>query len=342
MAKIQSYINYIADARARRSIRSLFSVFLNDDDPTTFKACTFSGAVTFEAAVEVAGEVTFAGGISIGATASAAIAITGLSGTGYDTAQILVAADAAGTALAYGTSAATYVVERVNATFAITGDGLHYFMGKYNTYTTSAAMSDGMIMGSYQKITIAHDTLESQAVRGRICITGAQAAGTSNQHIGVIGQCELSAVAIDSASTGLYCGIRGMASSESGCTADAPMNGGYFSTDAKSNIVGEVSAIKARMIGYTDYGLKMHVYTSNATAGISIQTDESAVLPAGVLFTSDGTGSITNAFKLPDDGALASDSATSPLTDIKDTASTGFIRVEVGSATKYIALYDAN
>lgn len=40
MSKIQNYINYIADPRARRSIRSLFSIFLNDDDPTTFKAIT--------------------------------------------------------------------------------------------------------------------------------------------------------------------------------------------------------------------------------------------------------------------------------------------------------------
>lgn len=45
MSKIQEYINYIADPRARRSIRSLFSQFLNDDDPTTFKDIVFSAGV---------------------------------------------------------------------------------------------------------------------------------------------------------------------------------------------------------------------------------------------------------------------------------------------------------
>ena len=50
MSKIQTYINYIADPRARRSIRSLFSIFLNDDDPTTFKGITIGGSLTIGAA----------------------------------------------------------------------------------------------------------------------------------------------------------------------------------------------------------------------------------------------------------------------------------------------------
>ena len=238
-------------------------------------------------------------GINIGTTTTG-LAFTGISGAGgddMDTGQIVVADDAAGTALAYGTVDGSYVIERVNVTAGLTGASLRYLIGKYDTYTTSSVFTNGMIMGSYQKITLDHTTLESNAVRGRICIDAAQVGGTSNQHIAVIGQCELAAVAIASASTGLYCGVRGMASSESGCTANAPMNGGYFSTNAVSDITGEVSAIKARMIGFTDYGLKMHVYTSNATAGICIQTDESAVLPIGLEFTSgDGSGSITAAF----------------------------------------------
>jgi len=50
MSKIQTYINYIADPRARRSIRSLFTKFLNDDDPTTFKGITINGSVTIGSA----------------------------------------------------------------------------------------------------------------------------------------------------------------------------------------------------------------------------------------------------------------------------------------------------
>ena len=306
---------------------------------------TFAGNVVFEGDLEITGDVEFTGGINLSGAMTTGIAFTGVCGAGgsdMDTGQIVIAADASGTALAYGAVDGSYVIERVNVTAGLTGSSLRYLIGKYDTYTTSSVFTNGMIMGTYQKITLDHTTLESNAVRGRICIDAAQVSDTSNQHIGVIGQCELAAVAVASASTGLYCGVRGMASSESGCTASAPMNGGYFSTNAKSNIVGEVSAIKARMIGFTDYGLKLHVYTSNATSGICIQTDESAVLPAGIEFTTDGSGSITNAFTLPDDGALASDSATSPLTDIKNTSSTGFIRVDVNGTTRYIALYTAN
>lgn len=42
MSKIQQYISYIADSRARRSIRSIFLKFMNDDDANTFKSVEFA------------------------------------------------------------------------------------------------------------------------------------------------------------------------------------------------------------------------------------------------------------------------------------------------------------
>jgi len=285
-------------------------------DSALFYGWSHVGVVDYGLLLKSSGTGSLTAGISIGATTTG-IALTGISGAGgsdMDTGQIVIAADASGTPLAYGTVDGSYVIERTNVTAGLTGVSLRYLIGKYDTYTTSSVFTNGMIMGTYQKITLDHTTLETNAVRGRICIDAAQTGDTSNQHTGVIGQCELAAVAIASKSTGLHCGVRGMASSESGCTANAPMNGGYFSTDAKSNIVGEVSAIKARMIGYTDYGLKMHVFTSNATSGICIQTDESSVLPAGIEFTNDSSGSITNAFSFLAAGtAPVSTTGTSPI-----------------------------
>ena len=76
MSKIQPYINYIADPRARRSIRSLFTKFLNDDDPTTFKGITFGAATT---PISVAG--AFTTGFEISADGTTGISITsGFSG----------------------------------------------------------------------------------------------------------------------------------------------------------------------------------------------------------------------------------------------------------------------
>jgi len=46
MSKIQTYIRNIGDLRAQRALRSLFSKFLNDDDPTTFKSISFGSSDT--------------------------------------------------------------------------------------------------------------------------------------------------------------------------------------------------------------------------------------------------------------------------------------------------------
>lgn len=71
MSKMQNYINYIADPRARRSIRSLFSSFMNDDASMTFKPFVFGAGTT---PISLTG--AFTTGISIAADGTTGIAIT--------------------------------------------------------------------------------------------------------------------------------------------------------------------------------------------------------------------------------------------------------------------------
>lgn len=86
--KMQNFINYIADPRARRSIRSLFSSFMNDDASMTFKTIVFGaggGKI-----VDAASSLTISGGNTTGdslvlqgssADAGQKITILGASGT---------------------------------------------------------------------------------------------------------------------------------------------------------------------------------------------------------------------------------------------------------------------
>lgn len=81
--KIQTYINYIADPRARRSIRSLFSKFLNDDSPSTFKDITFGAGTT---------GITMSGALTTGLTLSGAMT-TGLDLSGAMTTGLSITGD---------------------------------------------------------------------------------------------------------------------------------------------------------------------------------------------------------------------------------------------------------
>lgn len=83
MSKIQTYINYIADPRARRSIRELFRHFMNDDEARTFKDIVFGNGTTI---LSLAG--TFTTGLSISGAGATPISITGAFTTG-----ISIAAD---------------------------------------------------------------------------------------------------------------------------------------------------------------------------------------------------------------------------------------------------------
>jgi len=71
MAQYQSSLNRVPANRTRVALRQIFTKFLNDDDPTTFKAVTFGAATT---PISLTG--AFTTGISIAADGTTAIAVT--------------------------------------------------------------------------------------------------------------------------------------------------------------------------------------------------------------------------------------------------------------------------
>jgi len=76
MSKIQTYINYIADPRARRSIRTMFTKLLNNDATSTHAAIVCGASAT---PISVAG--AFTTGLEISADGTTGISITsGFSG----------------------------------------------------------------------------------------------------------------------------------------------------------------------------------------------------------------------------------------------------------------------
>ena len=279
-------------------------------------------------------------GIEIAGTFTTAINISAVQTdeTGLDAAAV-IQHGTYNTALAYGTQTDHLVLKSTHASVACTGV---YCMGDVNFIETSG-VSTGYIMAGYDYLSIGHDLGWSVARRSRVVITAACDLG---EIACVQGSMEVGAFALtqDAASANLS-GIYGRLEIAVGATMAHQACAGYFDCSyvKATGLTGEVSGVKVYAGGgtYVDYGFNFECISNNMIAGYHVYTNDSAVLDVGMLFTMD-SGSITNAFKLPDDGALASDSATSPLSDIVAQASAGFIRVEIGSATKYIALYDAN
>lgn len=239
------------------------------------------------------------------------------------------------------TQASSTCIERRDITATITGG--NYLMGSYNVYTTGASFgTTGFIMGHYSKIDVAHLLQESYAVRGRVTITGAQAGDTSNQHIGVFGGVELSAVAIASAATGGYYGVCGYAQNVAGCTADQPMIGGYFTVDDKANIAGDSCAIKGRVSGYGNYGCRIDIYTSNSEAAYFVYTSDAAKLPSGIKFEASATGGaskINHAFEFV--AADESDGASVVASTVDNLNADGVIKIDCAGTDYYIPFWDA-
>jgi len=242
---------------------------------------------------------TITTGISIGACSGANLRITGASGTGFNIANILIAADSAGTALAYGSNAASVCTERVNATAQITGG--NYWMGKYASYATSGSYgSTGFIMGTYDKITVGHLVQEVYAQRGRVSITASLSGDTGNQYIGSIGYVDVAgSLTLALADTGGIYGVLGHVDVGAGTSIDQPVQGGYFDTSGiKANLAGETSCVKLRAGGgsdsYTDYGLNVEVESNNIVSAMYIATKTSCVCPIGLHFNAT-SGSITSA-----------------------------------------------
>ncbi len=281
--------------------------------------------------VSVAGATTT--GLGISGTSTAAIMISGASTTGYNTGSILIADDAAGTALALGTTASGFTIRRTNVTAATTAS---YFFGHYCTLATSAAMADGFIMGDYIKISVAHLALEVYGQRGVVNVDVAQTSNTSNQFIGLMGQVSFAAAAHALADTGGGYGVLGTATIASGGTLDQPLIAGYFDCDPQADIAGLTIAVRARMQNYCDYGVDVLCQTSNGTAGIRIEPTDSAVLPHGIsIETSDG--SITNLLRFDTvNGCLSTLAA-----DVAGDNTSHKIAIDIGGATHYIAVWSS-
>ena len=324
MGKIQSYINYIADSRARRSIRSLFSVFLNDDDPTTFKACTFSGAVTFEAAVEVAGEVTFAGGISIGACTTHQINITDVWGVGITGAAVAVGDYS--NAIAFGEVTEHVVGLCVNLS-ASTDDASNIIPihGKFTT--TADCGTNAGAQAVYGRIDIKHDLASSYAVRGAIDLAGTPAV---HQAYALFGTVDMTACTISGAG-GYIAGLAIEINGSTDVTGDGKVCGSRISwvqTNAMTvETVGSMIAINSGGTGgILDSGFRIDTGGTLTDAFYSYNT--SGTVTNGLRLN----GAHTNLLSLPAEG-------TAP---VEDTTNTGFgndpvkISILVGGAQYYL------
>jgi len=282
-------------------------------------------------------------GVHISGLTNAALHISGIWGTTLNTAAILIADDAAGTALALGTVAESVIIERVNATAEITGG--NYIMGKYMTLATSETFgATGFLIGHYIRIDCAHVVQDSYAIWGKCAISGAQPGDTSNQHVGVFGSMTIDGVACALAATGGCYAVLGVASIASGGTLDQPLIAGYFDAGAVDNITGAVIGVKAIMRNYCDYGFEAHCYTNNNIAGIHLIATNAAKMGSGIKFEASavgGQGYIHHAFRFLD--ADMSDGAYVQTTTITDADSAeGVIKIDCNGTHYYIPFYDAS
>jgi len=245
-----------------------------------------------------------------GDVAASQLEVTGTWGYGFTEAAINIGGT---TAIAFGEATGHVVVARYNITAQI-GTAEGYFIGEYKNYATSGAgtvLQHGIWMGDYTGITIAHDTTDAYANRGRVAISDAI---EGNQFIGVMGQGDITGAATIEATGGMY-GVYGSISSSGSGTFDQNVAAGYFTMRSNTiDLAGKTSAVVADLggSGYADYGFLAQVGNNNVgEAAIGISVTDSAVLPSGIKFTA-AAGSITNAFEFDaaDTAATAENSTT--------------------------------
>ena len=211
---------------------------------------------------------------------------------GFSDGAINIGADAT---IAFGSAADTICVERFDVS-AQMGTAEKYVMGKYMTLGTSGAgagtiLQHGIWIGDYAKLTIAHNTTDAYATRGRTVLSGTLA---GNQFIGVMGQFEVTEAATLEATGGGY-GVYGSVTSSGSGTCNRNVAAGYFTMRPNTiDLAGDQYAVVADMggSGYADYGFGANVGNNNTAAAIRVQTTDSAVLPIGLLFTAT-SGSVT-------------------------------------------------
>jgi len=222
---------------------------------------------------------------------------------GFADAAISIGGDAT---IAFGSVAGNVTVQRTDVS-AQMGAIDQYVMGHYRNLTTSGAgpgtaLQHGIWMGDYTGLTIAHDTTDAYAVRGRTALTGVL---EGNQFIGVMGQFEVTEAATLEATGGGYAVYGSVTSSGSG-TCNRNVAAGYFTMRPNTiNLAGDQSCVVADMggSGYADYGFAANVGNNNTAAAIRVQVTDSAVLPIGLLFT-ETAGHITKLIEFPNGAGI--------------------------------------
>jgi len=254
-----------------------------------------------ETAIDLVGATTITGVVLLDATnTGSSLEISGTWGvsTGFDTAALNIGGTST---IAFGSATDNLVLARYDVSAQI-GVVDKYFIGEYKTYATSGAgagtaLQHGIWMGDYCGLTIAHDTTDAYATRGRTGITGTI---EGNQFIGVMGQIDITGAATLELTGGTY-GVYGSIASSGSGTCNRNVAAGYFTMRSNTiDLAGMQSAVVADLggSGYADYGFLAQVGNNNVgEAAIGIRVSDSAVLPSGIKFSVDTAGSITHAFE---------------------------------------------
>jgi len=256
--------------------------------------------------------------------------------TAFDTAALSIGGDAT---IAFGSTTDNLVLARYDISAQI-GVAEKYFIGEYKTYATSGAgagtvLQYGIWMGDYCGLTIAHNTTDAYATRGRTSITGTMA---GNQFIGVMGQINISAAATLEATGGTY-GVYGSVTSDTSGACNRNVAAGYFTLRPNTiDLVGVQACVVADMggSGYADYGVLANVGNNNvAVSAIAVQTTDSAVLPIGIkLFAT--SGSITKQIEFTSGAGIYTGTAD-PNGSLSGTD--GDLYIRTGTATANTTLY---
>ena len=281
-----------------------------------------------------------------GATVQSHVAHLSKWGESLNYGAVTVAGDEAGTALAWGSATGNVCIQRINMTAQI-GTASGYVMGTYQSLETSGAgagtvLTHGIWIGNYSKLTIAHNTTDAYATRGRTVLSGAIA---GNQFVGVMGNIEITAAATLEASGGTY-GVYGSIAATGSGTCNQQVAAGYFTLRGNTvNLAGEMSCVVADFGGagcYADYLYLARCGNNNlSSAAIGIRTTDAAIMPAAIELDGSSTGgqSYINhvlAFQSSSqyDGAKVA-------TITFDGTADGMFKIDVAGTSYYVPFWDA-
>ena len=310
MAKIQNYIDMAPSQRTRRAIRGVFTKFLNDDDPTTFKSITIGNGTT---------------GIDIGACTAHPISITGAWGQGILGASINIGDYS--NPIAFGTSTG-HVIGIVSHIGVDLGAGFNAIpiLGKITTSGDAGALAVGQcVLGQG---VVAHDLADMYGVRGSIAISGAPEV---NQLFSVFAT--MTTTVCNMAATGMIALYGGKISG----TADITKTSGYASVCGMYLSWEETNAMTVDTNGFLfnvaagariDHGVVVHLDGT----GVSVDSSYLSSRDGGTITTAlEIAGAHTNAFAFPVAGTAPTTAAATAMSTL---TSEGYVTVLVGGVAK--------